>query len=204
MFKEVLTGNQKDLLPLIKKFSKQYFLVGGTAIALYIGHRRSIDFDLFTFSGVKIKSVKYSLAKEGIEYGVIHEESDQLHIIVKKVKITFFYYPYQVKHPAGFEDIITMPELIDLAAMKAFALGGRAKWKDYVDMYFLLRDHFPIEEIEQRAEKLFRTVFNAKLFRQQLAWYKDIDYSEGVDFMNENPGKEEIKRFLTNIATQAF
>ena len=97
-----------------------------------------------------------------------------------------------------------MPELIDLAAMKAFALGGRAKWKDYVDMYFLLKDHFSIKEIEQRAEELFHTAFNAKLFRQQLTYYKDIDYSEAVNFLKEDPGIEEIKRFLTDVATIAF
>ena len=204
MHTEILTANQTELLPLVKKFSKQYFLVGGTAIALYMGHRRSIDFDLFTFSGVKVKGIKYTLAKEGVDYGVIHEESDQLHIIVKKVKITFFYYPYPVKHPVRFENIISMPALIDLAAMKAFALGGRAKWKDYVDIYFLLKDHFSIQEIESKAEKLFHTAFNAKLFRQQLAWYDDIDYSEEVEFIKEDPGKEEIKRFLTGVATTAL
>jgi len=48
MHKEVLSEKQLELLPLIKLFSREYYLVGGTAIALHIGHRRSIDFDLFT------------------------------------------------------------------------------------------------------------------------------------------------------------
>jgi hypothetical protein len=48
MFDNILTTNQKKLLPLIKKFSLDFYLVGGTAIALHLGHRRSIDFDLFT------------------------------------------------------------------------------------------------------------------------------------------------------------
>jgi hypothetical protein len=104
----------------------------------------------------------------------------------------------------NFQNIINIPPLPDLAAMKAFALGGRAKWKDYIDMYFLLKDHFSIKEIEQRAEELFRTAFNAKLFRQQLTYYKDIDYSEAVNFLKEDPGVEEIKRFLTDVATIAF
>ncbi len=47
MFKEILTKEQIELLPLIKKFSKDYYMIGGTAIALNIGHRRSIDFELF-------------------------------------------------------------------------------------------------------------------------------------------------------------
>jgi len=47
MHKEILSGNQMALLPFVQKFIKEYYLAGGTAIALHIGHRRSIDFDLF-------------------------------------------------------------------------------------------------------------------------------------------------------------
>ena len=48
MHKEILTTSQRELLPFVKKFRKDFYLVGGTAIALQIGHRRSIDYDLFT------------------------------------------------------------------------------------------------------------------------------------------------------------
>ncbi|MDP3793481.1 MAG: hypothetical protein Q8R07_01885, partial [Candidatus Uhrbacteria bacterium] len=48
MHKEILTEEQVRLLPLLGKFSRDFGLVGGTAIALYLGHRRSIDFDLFS------------------------------------------------------------------------------------------------------------------------------------------------------------
>jgi len=48
MHKEILNNNQIELLPLIGEFSKQFILVGGTAIGLQIGHRQSIDFDLFS------------------------------------------------------------------------------------------------------------------------------------------------------------
>jgi len=47
MHKEILSEKQKELLPLIRQFSREYYLAGGTAVALHIGHRRSIDFDLF-------------------------------------------------------------------------------------------------------------------------------------------------------------
>ena len=97
-----------------------------------------------------------------------------------------------------------MPDLIDLAAMKAFALGGRAKWKDYVDLYFLLKYHYSIDAIGRRASELFHDSFNIKLFRQQLAFFEDIDYSEAVSFMHEKPGEMEIREFLTESATEAF
>ena len=47
MHKEILSKQQVELLPLIQQFRREFYLVDGTAIALHIGHRRSIDFDLF-------------------------------------------------------------------------------------------------------------------------------------------------------------
>ena len=47
MHEEVLNAAQRELLPLMKQFKREYYLVGGTAIALHIGHRRSVDFDMF-------------------------------------------------------------------------------------------------------------------------------------------------------------
>jgi len=61
MHKEILTKEQTDLLPLLKLFSKEYYLAGGTAIALYIGHRRSIDFDLFTDKPIKRKNIRNNI-----------------------------------------------------------------------------------------------------------------------------------------------
>ena len=52
MHSEILSDNQKELLPLMAQFRREYYLVGGTAIALYLGHRRSIDFDLFKPSAI--------------------------------------------------------------------------------------------------------------------------------------------------------
>ena len=63
MHKEILTKEQIELLPLLRAFSKEYFLVGGTAIALYLGHRQSIDFDLFTEKPIKRISIKNIIMK---------------------------------------------------------------------------------------------------------------------------------------------
>lgn len=204
MRKAILTGNQVKLLELISEFSRAFYLAGGTAVALYIGHRQSIDFDLFTDSDLKLKSIKNKLATRNVQYKILHEAYDQLHILTNDVKITFFNYPFDIPHEVKFENIIKMPELIDLAAMKAFALGGRAKWKDYVDLYFILRDHFSIHEIGMRSNELYKDAFNFKLFRQQLAYFKDIDYSESVKFVSDKPEKEEILQLLIKAATEPF
>jgi hypothetical protein len=91
-------------------------------------------------------------------------------------------------------------ELLDLAAMKAYALGRRSKWKDYIDLYFLLRDHFSIHQISIRALQIFETLFLEKLFQSQLSFFTDIDYSESVEFLAPPVPEDEIREFLIEKA----
>ena len=205
MHSEVLTEEQRKLLPLIRSFSNDYYLVGGTAIALYIGHRRSIDFDLFTNRDIKRKSIRNLIKNNGFSVdNLLYEAFDQMHIVVNSVKITFFNFPYKIVHPMDFDGIIKIPTLLDLGAMKTYALGGRAKWKDYVDLYFILKDHYSLKELSARADNIFGVYFNEKLFREQLCFFDDIDYSEKVAYIGDEINEEEIKKVLVDIATTQF
>ena len=64
-----------------------------------------------------------------------------------------------------------MPDLLSLAAMKAYAFGRRAKWKDYVDMYCILKDFCSLYEVSARASAIYKQAFSEKLFRQQLCFF---------------------------------
>jgi hypothetical protein len=198
MHKEILNQNQIDLLPLISSFKRECYMVGGTAIALYLGHRRSIDFDMFKYSAINHKRNLDKIAKFGFPFTVTRRVEEQLNLTVNNVKVTFFQYPFDIKAETVFEKQIKLPSLLDLAAMKAYALGRRSKWKDYVDLYFLLKYHFSITEISQRAQKIFGELFSEKLFRSQLTYFEDIDYFEEVEYLVAHPDKEEIKKELIN------
>jgi len=205
MQKEILSDKQKELLPFLKRFKRNYYLVGGTAIALHIGHRRSIDFDLFTHSPLNKKKISAEIQELKKNTQPLYFDTDQQHYIINEVKCTFFYYPYPIEHPEHFQDIISLPSLLDLAAMKAFALGRRSKWKGYVDLYFILKEYYTMKQIIERAKYYFPDQISEKLFRNQLAFHKDIDYTEEVDYIiNNPPTQKEIKDFLIEIATQPF
>lgn len=204
MHLEVLTYKQSELLNYLSVFSRTFYLVGGTAIALHIGHRRSIDFDLFRYKKLDKLSVKRKLKDFPFNQQLFFEDYDQMHWIINDVKVTFFSFPYAVDHKILVGSYFYIPDLISLAAMKAFALGRRAKWKDYVDLYFILKDYFDINEISKKAETLFTTHFSEKLFREQLAFHEDIDYSEKVDYLIEAPADEKIKEFLIDAGTRIF
>lgn len=183
LHKEILTKEQSELLSLLEIFSKNFGLVGGTAIALHIGHRRSIDFDLFTGKGFNNQSIIKKISRTLKFDAIIVNKLDELTFMINGVKFTFFNYPYKISYSKKIGSIIKMPDLLTLAAMKAFALGMRAKWKDYVDLYFILKNHYPIAEISKKCEKIFGSQFSEKIFRGQLAYFEGINYSEEIEYM---------------------
>jgi len=181
MHSEILTKNQQKLLPVMKSFKKDFYLVGGTAIALQLGHRESIDFDMFTFDGFENNKLKRKIKRLMTMGRVLRDEFGNLTFFSLGVQITFFDYPYQVEADLEFEDYFRLPNLVTLGAMKLLALGNRAKWKDYVDLYFILQK-YSLGEILKKAKEIFGDEFNGKILREQLAYFDDINYGEEVVF----------------------
>lgn len=200
MHKEIFSEKQLKLLPLVREFKREFYLVGGTAIALYLGHRRSIDFDLFKSSPLHPKRIITKVSSFDFKYLVTRRVSEQLNITVNDVTFTFYEYPYKIEAKNSFEDFLRLPSLLDLAAMKAYALGRRSKWKDYVDFYFLLKSHFTISQISDRAVEIYDQMFSQKLFRAQICFFQDINYTEPVEFLSPAPSVEEIKQSLIDKA----
>lgn len=200
MHDETLTEEQKRLLPLIKRFSGEFGLVGGTAIALQIGHRRSIDFDLFTLNDFDAVRIRDEVRQKHTIQTVFVENPNELTISIKDVKTTFYKFPFKINFSEGFEDIIKMPDLLTLGAMKAYALGRRAKWKDYVDLFFIFRRH-TIRQVSDKAKSLFAGEFNEKLLREELSYFKDINYSEKINYLKGfETTNEKIKKDLQEVS----
>ena len=184
MHKEILTEEQAKLLPLVGKFIKDFGLVGGTAIALQIGHRRSIDFDLFSAKEFNNAKIRKLITASGRKIGKVYkDETGQFTFFVDQAQFTFFHYPFKIDFSVQFEKTLRMPDLLTLAAMKAYALGRRAKWKDYVDLYFIINKYHSIEKIVKSGKAIFKGEFNERIFREQLSYFKDIDYREEVVFL---------------------
>jgi hypothetical protein len=201
MHQEILNNNQKEILSFLANF-KNFGLVGGTAIALQVGHRSSIDFDLFSNKEFRNSDIKKEIIKSGkkIEH-VFVDQKDEYTVLINGVKVTFLFYPFKIEFSSEFNGI-KMADLLTISSLKAYALGRRAKWKDYVDMYFILKQ-YTIKDIIDKAEEIFGDDFNEKIFRSQLAYFNDIDYSEKVEYAEDNEvGDEEIKSNLKEISIE--
>jgi len=198
---DILSQEQKDILPDIQDINKNFLLVGGTAIALHLGHRKSIDFDFFSDQEFDMDSLKNQLRKNLSFDKILIDKANEFTFISKGVKITYLYYPFPIKgNLTQAEHNLQLPDITTLLAMKIYALSRRSKWKDYVDIYFGLK-HMTLDEIITKAKTIFGTELNEKIIRTQLAYFKDIDYTEEVIYMSgHNTSKENIQNHLTEIS----
>jgi len=202
MHENVLTPKQRTLAEELLPEVKAFYLVGGTALALQIGHRRSVDFDLASRQPIDSFSLERQLISKGFQIQrTFTATGDEYSALIQDTKVTFFHFPFDVQHPLFWDKgRITLPAIKDLGAMKAYALGRRSKWKDYVDLYFILKFHLQLDDLIQQAKNIFSGHFNSKLFREQLCYFDDMDYSESIQYLEHAPSDEEVKSFLEEIA----
>ena len=200
MHNNILNQDQTNLIPLIASFANDFYLVGGTALALQLGHRQSIDYDLFTTQPLNHQDILSAIkSTHSIERTIIDNKSE-LTLLVSKVRLTFYTYPYPITHTVSWQSGLTMPDILTIGAMKAYALGRRAKWKDYVDLYFILQNH-SFSDLVSHTQDIFHVEFDEKLFREQLAYHKDIDFTEQVDYLpNKTINQQVILDYLLKIS----
>lgn len=205
MNKDILNKKQLSLLRIVEHFSsKDFYLAGGTALALQLGHRKSIDFDMFTYKKFDNEDIYKELLRLDIkktDLKVIIDQLDEYTLLIKGVKFTFLRYPFVIKDIIKLDNL-SLAKPLTIGAMKAYALGRRGKWKDYVDLYILLQK-FSLNKLINKTDSIFEDLFSEKLFRQQLCYFEDIDFSEKVIWQIDNPPKrEDIVAFLEDIAVK--
>ncbi|MFZ4106987.1 MAG: hypothetical protein ACOYK3_11375, partial [Flavobacterium sp.] len=96
MHLNILNKNQVELLTFISLFKREYYLVEGTAIALHIGHRESIDFDLFKLSTLRKNDIYKKIFASKLNFKFGYENYEQLNLNIKEVKFTFFSFPHKI------------------------------------------------------------------------------------------------------------
>jgi hypothetical protein len=146
---DILTAVQKRALRCLGPFALRegFYLGGGTAVALQLGHRRSVDFDWFTSAHLADPlRLAASLGQEKISFTTGQVERGTLHGSVYGVRVSFFDYAYPLLKPAfSWKDYsCPLASLADLACMKLAAIAQRGSKKDFVDIYALGRETFSL------------------------------------------------------------
>ncbi|MFA5555787.1 MAG: nucleotidyl transferase AbiEii/AbiGii toxin family protein [Flavobacteriaceae bacterium] len=186
-----------DLLELLKKIMHEklfenYFLVGGTALALQIGHRNSIDIDLFGNNEINT----YQFIDKLEEFGEVIVNQSSKNILITRtngIKVDFVNYKYPLLSNPIEIDSIRMLSKKDISAMKLNAIAGRGSKKDFIDLYFLLQEFSLTEIIDFYCQKYHDG--SKFMVIKSLVYFEDADGEEQPK-MFKNFDWQECKRYI--------
>ena len=161
---------QLQALPELKEF----YLVGGTALALQLNHRNSIDIDLFSMNEFQNDTIIDYIKSRQFDFDVKFNFKNTIIGFINTIKVDFITHAYPLVLPPITEEGITFLSLQDIAAMKLNAISNSGKrLKDFIDVYFLL-EHFSLNEmIEFYTIKYPR--FNPLIALKAINYFEDID-----------------------------
>lgn len=197
MHPEALTKEGKEIWPFLKKVPSDLYLAGGTALALQVGHRISVDFDFFTKDYLPkplLSTVKKIFSGQSLNISV--NNPDELTVFVNNIKVTFLRYPFPLVRLLKDFEGSKLLDAVEIAVTKAYTIGRRGSLKDYVDVYFVLLNKLTtLDEIINLAEQKYGGDFNSRLFLEQLVYLEDIS-DENINFLGKPVNKAKIAEFF--------
>lgn len=163
------------LLPHLKFLKEQgFYLAGGTALALQISHRRSLDFDFYNRSEFDAQKTYQLFQQQEPKKLLLDTVSpNTLLIEFNNIAISAFYYNYPLVKPLVVSDYLNLASVEDIAAMKLIAIIQRGIKRDFIDLYFLSQS-LGLEKIMDFAKKKY-VGFNRYLACQALVYFKDAE-----------------------------
>lgn len=189
---DILAEEQKKTFDSLKTFSGHGVLGGGTALALQLFHRKSYDFDIFYNSPIS-KSFLLKVKNHFNKLQILIDTADELSIVSPLgVKVSFIHYPFHPLYRIIPTQSLGLQGWKDIALDKAYAIGRRGEWRDYIDLYFCIKAGFSLKGIMNGCKKKFGVLFSEKLFLSQLCYFGGIkDFS--INFVNREVTSSELQ-----------
>jgi predicted nucleotidyltransferase component of viral defense system len=200
---EVLDKKQKSILPklsFLKKFG--FYLAGGTALALQIKHRRSVDFDFYNPAEFNSEKILFIFQKENKRVTLIQRSKDTLIVKLNNVEASLFWYPYRLLKKLKETEYINLASIEDISCMKLIAIIQRGTKRDFVDLYFLIQC-LGLEKIFKLTAKKYPS-FNKYLGLQAITYFADAEKELTGREINsfKKVTWQDIKKFLINQAKE--
>ncbi len=197
MFEETLVKGAKKNLALLGKSGilQHAYLAGGTAIALQLRHRVSVDFDFFTIEDFVPKIFSVELSKLG---SFNEEQADKGTVLGKfrGVKFSIFIYKYPLIFPPLKYLLLNIADIRDIAAMKIDAITTRGAKRDFIDLYFICKKGYRLTELlDFYNRKYGKLASNLIHIEKSLVFFNDAE-TEEMPKMLKKAQWEDVKRFF--------
>jgi len=200
MFEQVLSKNAKKSLATLGESGllRDAYLAGGTALALQIGHRISVDLDFFTskeFNGNifvrKLKKLIPDFQLERMAAGTVLGN-------INKIRFSFFFYDYLLLFKKHNLSGIKIADIKDIAPMKIAAISDRGTKRDFIDLYFIIKMEkvLSLDEILRLYDKKFGLLKQNKIHILKSLCYFDDAEQEPMPKMLKDVSWKEVKKFF--------
>ena len=197
MFEETFVKGAKDILALLGRSGilQEAYLAGGTAAALQLGHRISVDFDFFTTKEFIPKEISAALSK----LGSFDEEQESKGTLLGKfegVNFRFFIYKYPLIFPAQKYLSVSIADIRDIASMKIDAIASRGAKRDFIDLYFICKSGYQLTDILDFYDKKYGRLSSNRIHIQKsLVFFNDAEPDE-MPRMLKDVKWEKVKDFF--------
>ena len=200
MFEQVLSKNAKKSLATLGESGllRDAYLAGGTALALQIGHRISVDLDFFTskeFNGNifvrKLKKLIPDFQLERMAAGTVLGN-------INKIRFSFFFYDYLLLFKKHNLSGIKIADIKDIAPMKIAAISDRGTKRDFIDLYFIIKMEkvLSLDEVLRLYDKKFGLLKQNKIHILKSLCYFDDAEQEPMPKMLKDVSWKEVKKFF--------
>ncbi|MEK7193689.1 MAG: nucleotidyl transferase AbiEii/AbiGii toxin family protein [Patescibacteria group bacterium] len=198
---EALPKDTERLLPSLAEMPsvKNFYLAGGTALALQIGHRISGDLDFFSEEAFD-ESLLIQKLSGSYEFQIEKKSEQTVLSIISGVKVSFLGYPYPLLVPANEALGVRVADIRDIACMKIDAASNRGTKRDFIDLYCIIRAAFSLSDILQFFEKKYSILhYNMMHIKKSLVYFEDAE-GDPMPQMLQPVSWEEVKSFLEREA----
>lgn len=191
---ELLIDLQKE--PLLSTFN----LVGGTALALHLGHRKSIDLDFFTSESFDLEEVKMMLIKK-YDFKVSYSRSQTLKGFINGIKVDFIKFDYPHLYNCEIIDDVRLESIPDIIAMKLLSITDNgSRIKDFIDIAYL-SSQFSLDEMLQF---FVMKITNSNIIMpiKALTYFDDIDFNESIVMLYNDFDWDKVSNRLIDMTKE--
>jgi predicted nucleotidyltransferase component of viral defense system len=205
MHKECFPERGWKVLRNVKGVFSPYraILAGGTALAIQIGHRTSVDLDFFTPEALKIEPLISRIRKTARSFRILSEGEEHLTSEIEGIKVSLFRYEYPFLQKPLLLEGVRIAGLLDIAAMKVIAINQRGTKRDFIDLYFILQT-VPFHTIAEHMVKRFgKERISPVHIGKSLVYFSDAESNPEPDFlMGKAVRWEAVKKFFRQHVRQ--
>lgn len=202
MDRRCLTDQAIRLFRTLAPLSRRYeaVLAGGTALALRLGHRISVDFDFFTHKKVSAQRLLAEIHKLRLNPEVELAEDDTFICTFPESKFSLFRYPYPFLATDDFEGV-RIASVLDIASMKVAAIAQRGAKRDFVDLYHILQD-IPFRKVSKSIKSRYGRALSSVTVGKALVFFDDAESSPDPLYIGGGVKWESVKRFFEKHVSQ--